>query len=123
MKPLILNLAGAFLVLSAATALADEERTTTTTVTTQDGVTTRETVTTSSSGTLTDYAAGTRFIVRETSGPVTYNYGNSVVYATRNGRILTPEEVQARIRIGLPVNVHYVNQGDTRVIHRVIIDD
>ena len=120
MKTLLLTAAGSLLVLTASFA---EERTTTTTTTTSDGVTRRETVTTTSAGTLTEYAPGTRFIVRETSGPVTYNYGDSVVYATRSGRVLTQDEIAARVRVGLPVNIQYINRGDTRVISRIEIDD
>ncbi|MDZ4287962.1 MAG: hypothetical protein U0984_08380 [Prosthecobacter sp.] len=120
MKSLILTLAGAFLALTAANAA---DQTTTTTVKTEGGVTTRETVTTTSSGTLTEYAPGSTFIVKETTGPVIYNYGKTVVYATRSGRILTNDEVKARIRVGLPVNITYANEGTTRVINRIVIDD
>jgi len=45
------------------------------------------------------------------------------VYATKSGRVLTEDEIRARIRVGLPVHVRYTNQGDTRVINRVILDD
>ncbi len=111
MKTLVLSLAGSFLVLTAGIA---GEKTTTTTVTTDGGVTTKETVTTTSAGVLTEYAPGSTFIVKETSGPVTYNYGKTVVYATRSGRVLTEDDVKARIR---------ANEGSTRVINRVVIDD
>ncbi|TDU62527.1 hypothetical protein EI77_04628 [Prosthecobacter fusiformis] len=120
MKKLILTLAGSLLALTATLA---DEKTTTTTTTTSDGVTTQETQTVTSTGVLTEYAPGSTFIVKETSGPVTYSYGNKVVYTTRSGRILTEDDVKARIRVGVPVNVHYANQGETRVINRVIIDD
>lgn len=120
MKKILLTVTGSLLVLTAAMA---EDRVVKTTTTTEGGVTTRETVTTSSSGTLTEYAPGATFIVKESSGPVNYHYGKSVVYATRSGRILTEDEVRARVRIGLPVNISYANEGTTRVISRVVIDD
>lgn len=85
--------------------------------------TTTTTQVTTSSGTIHQYTPGSTFVVKETSGPITYTYGPEVVYATRTGTVLTPEQVQARIRVGIPVQVEYANQGDTRVIRRVLVDD
>ena len=115
---MFISLAAAFLSLASVSA-AD---TTTTTTVSPDGVTTtRETVTTT--GTLHQYVPGSSFVIQETAGPVAYSYGPDVVYATRSGAVLTPEQVQARIRVGVPVSVDYVPQGDTRVIRRVVVDD
>lgn len=107
MKHLLICLATGLLAITGVQA---QTATTTTTYTT-------------SSGTLHEYRPGSTFIVRETSGPVTYNYGTNVVYATRSGTILTPEQVQARVRIGVPVHVEYAPQGETRVIQRVLVED
>src|SRR5438309_2191497 len=85
--------------------------------------TTTTTKTTTSTGTITEYAPGKTFIVRESSGPVTYRYGEKVAYVTRSGRALSDEDVRTRIKIGLPVSVHYVTEGQNRIIHRVEIDD
>lgn len=85
--------------------------------------TTTTTTYTTSSGVIHEYAPGSTFIVKETSGPVTYSYGDKVVYATRSGTVLTPAQVQARIRVGVPVSVQYVPQGETRVIQRVVLDE
>ncbi|MEN3942303.1 hypothetical protein WJU23_13475 [Prosthecobacter sp. SYSU 5D2] len=108
MKALLISLASGLLTLGGLHA--QTAATTTTTVTT-------------SSGTLHQYTPGSTFVVKETSGPVTYTYGPEVVYATSGGTVLTPEQVQARIRVGLPVRVEYANQGDTRVIRRVLVED
>jgi hypothetical protein len=89
---------------------AQTETTTTTTVTT-------------SSGTLTEYAPGSTFVVRETSGPVSYRYGDRITYVTRGGQPLTEEQVRTRVKVGAPVNVHYIIEGEDRVIDRVEIDD
>ena len=105
MKTLLLTVASAFLALATVNA-----QSTTTTVTT-------------SSGTLHQYTPGSAFVVQETAGPMAYQYGPDVVYATRGGAVLTPEQVQARIRVGVPVHVEYVPQGETRVIRRVLVDD
>lgn len=76
---------------------------------------------TSATGVMDVYEPGTRFVVRESTGPVTYSYGPQTVYATPGGVVLTAEQVRTRMRAGLPVRVEYLPQGDTRVIQRVII--
>jgi hypothetical protein len=98
-------------IFSAAAFAADVEKTTTTTTTT------------TSRGTLSEYAPGTTFIVKESSGPVTYGYGKTVTYVTRKGKVLSDADVRTRIKIGLPVTVHYVTEGDRRIINRVEVDD
>jgi hypothetical protein len=97
-------------VLASAAIAADVETTTTTTTTYGDG-------------TITEYAPGKTFIVKESAGPITYRYGEKVTYVTRGGHALSDEDVRTRIKIGLPVRVHYVTEGGNRVIHRVEVDD
>lgn len=106
MKQLLICIATAFMAVATLNA---QTATTTTTYTT-------------SSGTLHEYSPGSTFIVKETSGPITYTYGTNVVYATRGGVVLTPEQVQARVRVGVPVRVEYAPQGETRIIRRVVVD-
>ena len=72
------------LLLGAGVATA--QSTSTTTTTTAGGTTTSVTT---SSGTLHEYTPGTTFIVKETSGPVTYKYGTTVTYVTKKGKTLT----------------------------------
>ncbi len=81
------------------------------------------TKTTTTTGTLHEYAPGKTFIVKETTGPVTYHYGTKVVYVTKKGTALTEEQVRTRIKVGIPVSVHYITQGENRVISRVEVDD
>jgi len=114
------------LALCASAVIAadpGEKKTTTTTTNNGDGTATTSTTTTTTTGTITEYAPGQTFVVKETSGPVSYHYGKSVVYATKTGRILTEDQVRTRIKIGLPVSVHYITEGENRVINRVTIDD
>jgi hypothetical protein len=85
--------------------------------------TTTTTTTTTSSGTITEYAPGSAFVVKETSGPVSYRYGEKVTYVTRGGQALTEDEVRTRVKVGTPVNVHYITEGEDRIIDRVEIDD
>jgi hypothetical protein len=109
-KSLFIPLLG--LIASVAIA-ADVEKTTTTTTT----------KTTTGTGTITAYTPGTTFIMKETSGPVKYRYGEKVVYVTRKGKTLTNDEVRTRIKIGAPVSVQYTTVGEDRVISRVEVDD
>ena len=79
--------------------------------------------TTTSSGTITEYAPGTTFIMKETAGPVTYSYGPTVTYVTRGGKVLTEEDVKTRVKVGAPVSVTYRTEGERRLIDRIEIDD
>jgi hypothetical protein len=99
------------LSIAASTALAADVTSTTTTTTTH------------SSGTITEYAPGTTFILKESSGPVTYRYGKSVTYVTKSGKTLTDADVKARIKIGRAARVEFDKDGEHRVIKRVEIDD
>ena len=100
------------LSLCATVAMgADAEKTTTTTKTT------------TSTGTISEYAPGTKFVMKESSGPMNYRYGKTVTYVTKSGKTLTEEQVRSRIKVGAPVSVHYATEGKERVINRVEIDD
>jgi hypothetical protein len=94
-------------------AFAAEETTTTTTTT----------KTTTTSGTITEYTPNTTFVVKETSGPVKYRYGKKVIYVTKGGKTLSDADVRTRIKIGIPVRVHYLTEGADRVISRVELDE
>jgi len=104
MNKTILTLACA---LAVCTAMAEEKVTKTTTTT----------------GTLSEYVPGTTFIVKETSGPVKYTYGKTITYVTKSGKVLADDVVKTRIKVGVPVTVHYATEGETRVVNRVVIDD
>jgi len=93
-------------MLASAAILADEKTTTVT-----------------STGTISEYSPGTTFVIKETSGPVTYHYGKTVTYVTKKGKALTDDEVRTRIRVGAPVTVHYLTEGNDRVISRVEVDE
>jgi len=81
------------------------------------------TKTTTSTGTITTYEPGTSFVVKESSGPITYRYGKKVAYVTKSGKVLTDADVKTRIKVGIPVTVHYGTEGTTRVVERVEVDD
>ncbi len=68
------------------------------------------------------YSPGSTFVVKETTGPVTYRYGETITYVTRTGQPLSEEQVRT-IKVGTPVNVHYVTEGDARILNRVEVDE
>jgi len=108
MKKILLSMA---LAVAAPFAWAQVSETTTTTTTTEG------------TGTITEYSPGSTIVLKETSGPKTYHFGKSVTYVTRSGKVLDPEVVRTRVKVGVPVRVHYVGTGDTQMVDRVILDE
>ena len=108
MKKAVLSIA---LALAAPFAWAQVSETTTTTTTTD------------ANGTITEYTPGSAIVLKETSGPVRYRFGNTVTYVTRSGRVLDPEVVRTRVKVGVPVRVHYTGTGDNMIVDRVIVDE
>jgi hypothetical protein len=87
-------------------------RTTTTTMTTTEGT-----------GTITEFTPGSAIVLSESSGPVRYRFGKTVTYVTRSGRVLDENTVKTKIRVGVPVRVHYAGTGANMVVDRVILDE
>jgi|SRR5215471_10144597 len=85
--------------------------------------TTTTTTTTDANGTITEYTPGSAIVLRETSGPVRYRFGKSVTYVTQSGRVLDEDTVRTRVKVGIPVHVHYVGTGDNMLVDRVIVDE
>jgi hypothetical protein len=94
-------------------ALVDEQphQTTSTTTTTTEGT-----------GAITQFTPGSAIVLRETSGPVNYRFGKTVTYVTRSGKVLDQNTVRTRIKVGVPVRVHYAGTGQNRVVDRVILE-
>jgi hypothetical protein len=85
--------------------------------------TTSTTTTTSEEmGTITQYTPGSAIVLRETSGPVHYRFGKTVTYVTRSGKVLDQNTVKTRIKVGVPVRVHYAGTGQNKVVDRVILE-
>lgn len=108
MKKTLLSIA---LALIAPFAWAQTSSTTTTTTTTDGG------------GTITEYTPGSVITLKETSGPRHYRFGKTVTYVTKSGKTLDEETVKTRIKIGIPVHVHYTGEGDNLLVDRVILDE
>ena len=84
--------------------------------------TTTTTTTTDATGTITEYSPGSTIVLKETSGPRHYRFGKAVTYVTRSGRVLEPDVVRTRVKVGVPVRVHYTGTGDNMIVDRVIVD-
>ena len=108
MKKLLLSMA---LALAASFAWAQVSETTTTTTTTE------------CSGTITEYTPGSVIVLKETNGPRTYHFGKIVTYVTRSGKVLDEDVVRTRVKVGIPVRVHYVGTGDNVMVDRLILDE
>src|SRR5438105_11286517 len=107
MKKILVSIA---LAVAAPFAWAQVSEPTTTTTTTQG------------SGTITEYTPGSSILLKETSGPRTYHFGKTVTYVTRSGKTLDEDTVRTRVKVGIPVQVHYVGTGDNIMVDRVILD-
>ncbi len=107
MKKLLLSMA---LAVAAPFAWAQVSETTTTT-------------TTEAGGTITEYTPGSQIVLKESSGPRTYRFGKSVTYVTRSGKVLDPDVVKTKVKVGVPVHVHYAGTGDNMMVDRVIVDE
>ena len=107
MKKLLLSVA---LAVAAPFAWAQVSETTTTT-------------TTEGGGTITSFTPGNTIALRESSGPRTYHFGKTVTYVTKSGKVLDEDTVRTKIRVGVPVHVHYVGEGDNMLVDRVILDE
>src|SRR6202045_4289256 len=85
--------------------------------------TTTTTTTTEGTGTITTFTPGTSIVLKETSGPRTYRFGKTVTYVTKSGKVLDEDVVKTRVKVGVPVRVHYVGTGDSMMVDRVILDE
>ena len=85
--------------------------------------TTTTTTTTDATGTITEFSPGSAIVLKESSGPRHYRFGKTVTYVTRSGKVLDPDIVRTRVKVGVPVRVHYTGTGDNMVVDRVIVDE
>src|SRR2546428_8389693 len=81
------------------------------------------TTTTEGSGTITEFTPGTTIVLKESSGPKHYRFGKTVTYVTRSGKVLDEATVKTKVRVGVPVRVHYVGEGENVLVDRVILDE
>ena len=89
----------------------------------QTSSTTTTTTTTTGSGTITDYTPGSTIVLKESSGPRTYHFGKEVVYVTRSGKVIEPDVVRTRIKVGIPVHVQFTGEGESMMVNRVVLDE
>jgi hypothetical protein len=84
---------------------------------------TTTTTTTEGGGTITSFSPGSTIVLKESSGPRSYKFGKTVTYVTRSGKTLDEDTVRTRIKVGIPVHVHYIGEGDAMTVDRVILDE
>ena len=80
------------------------------------------TAATEDTGTITQYSPGSAIVLKETSGPVHYRFGKTVTYVSRSGKVLDQNTVRTKIKVGVPVRVHYAGTGENKVVDRVILE-
>jgi hypothetical protein len=85
--------------------------------------TTSTTTTTEGSGTITEFSPGSTIVLKESSGPRHYRFGKTVTYVTRSGKVLNEDTVRTKVKVGVPVRVHYIGTGDNMMVDRVILDE
>ena len=85
--------------------------------------TTTTTTTTEGSGTITEFSPGASIVLKESAGPRSYRFGKRVTYVTRSGKELDEATVRTRVRVGVPVRVHYAGEGDNMLVDRVVLDE
>jgi hypothetical protein len=85
--------------------------------------TTTTTTTTDANGTITEYTPGNAIVLKETSGPVSYHLGRSVTYVTRSGKPIDAAVVKEKVKVGVPVRVHYSGTAPDMTVDRVILDE
>jgi len=108
MKKVLLSIA---LAAAAPFAWAQVSETTTTTTTTEGN------------GTITEFTPGSAIVLKESSGPRHYRFGKTVTYVTRSGKVLDEDTVRTRVKVGVPVRVHYTGTGDDIMVDRVVLDE
>ena len=85
--------------------------------------TTTTTTTTDANGTITEFSPGSTVVLKESSGPRHYRFGKTVTYVTRSGKVLDEDTVRTKVKVGVPVRVHYTGTGDNVMVDRVILDE
>ena len=85
--------------------------------------TTTTTTTTEANGTITEYTPGSAIVLKETTGPMRYRFGKTVTYVTRSGRVLDEDTVRTRIKVGVPVRVHYTGTAPDMTVDRLILEE
>ena len=62
-------------------------------------------------------------ILTEGGAPKPYYFGKTVTYMTRSGKVLDEDAVKSRVKVAVPIQVHYRGEGANRTIDRVILDE
>jgi hypothetical protein len=74
-------------------------------------------------GRATDTGLTSADILTEGGAPKPYYFGKTVTYMTRSGKVLDEDAVKSRLKVAIPIQVHYGGEGANRTIDRVILDE
>ncbi|HEX9724691.1 MAG TPA: hypothetical protein VGC53_10470 [Vicinamibacteria bacterium] len=78
----------------------------------------KQTTTTTYSGTVSDISPSSSTIViksESSPAPVTYTFNKTTTWVDASGNVITSEQVR-----NSPVTVHYVKEGDSMVVTKVV---
>ena len=67
--------------------------------------------------------AGERDCAQGNEWAVPVPFGKTVTYVTKSGKTLDEAAVKTRIKLGIPVRVHYTGEGDNMLVDRVELDE
>ena len=84
--------------------------------------TTQTTTTTDANGTITQFTPGSAIVLKESNGPVRYRVAKTITYVDQRGKRLDQAEVNQRIRVGVPVRVHYTGTAPNMIVDRVTLE-
>ena len=106
--------------LFGSVAFGQTSSTSTTVATGTNGVTETTTTTTETTGVVTEFTPGHHlFLKTEAAEPIQYKFGKTVTYVTTDGKVIEA----SKVRKDSKVRVHYVREGDTMLVDRVIVQD
>jgi hypothetical protein len=75
------------------------------------------------SGKIAGYAPGKTITLADSNGERSYRLGEAVTFVTKSGKVLDKESVWTKIKVGIPVHVHYGKKGDNVVVDRVTLKE
>jgi hypothetical protein len=64
-----------------------------------------------------------RSSVRHWWAKATYDFGETITYVTRGGKVLDEDAVGTNIKVGVQARVHCVREGDNMLVDRVILEE
>jgi hypothetical protein len=67
-------------------------------------------------------AESNTLLPKENGGGRHHDLGKEVVYVTRSGKVLDADAMRAKIKMGVPVYLHFAGSGSHMFVDRVTVD-